>query len=97
MDECRKNQPFTRRIKVTARSRNTQLSIRMDGTDGKTYDLSNCPYRLSQLIKDQELGSPFGSYGNQRISVGRGISTDRDTLSLQYEIDQLLEIMEFII
>ncbi|KAL7905997.1 hypothetical protein GGI35DRAFT_471472 [Trichoderma velutinum] len=97
MDKCRQNQPFIRRINVAAQSRNTQLSIRMDGTDGKTYALSNCPYRLSKLIRDQELESPFGSYGNQHIRVGRGIRTDHSALILRSEIDQLLEAMEFII
>lgn len=97
MDKCRQNQPFIRRINVTARSRNTQLSIRIDGTDGRTYELSNCPYQLSRLTKDQELESPFGSYRNQGIGVGRGIKTDHSALVLRSEIEQLLEVMRFII
>lgn len=85
---------------MTARSRHTEISICMDGidgTDGKRYYLSNCPYRISRLIRDQEIESPFGSRGNQRDGVGKGTGADHSAVILLSEIDQLLEVMEFII
>ncbi|KAK0631606.1 hypothetical protein B0T14DRAFT_443704 [Immersiella caudata] len=58
-DRCRKGQGFSRSLSIVVKSSASVLDIRV-GDPGCSNSVSNCPYKLSKLIRDQGLDSVFG-------------------------------------
>lgn len=58
--ECEKGRPFTRRIIQWITSIEAEVHIAIDGLDGRKNWVSNCPYKIKQLIQDQQLDHVFG-------------------------------------
>ncbi|KAF4957156.1 hypothetical protein FSARC_11365 [Fusarium sarcochroum] len=55
-----RHRPFLRTIMLPILSVETEARIQIDGLDGQKHCISNCPYKLEQLIQDQEMDHVFG-------------------------------------
>lgn len=91
IQKCRKMQPFVRQFKIKALSANTSISIEMDGVNGKRYSISNCPYKLRDIIKDQGLNHPYGA---KRHSVEINCKSSQSKSLLQLELNRLLDTLK---
>jgi len=58
-DFCQRGGGFSRILNMTVLSRTSVLDIRI-GNSNKSQKISNCPYQLGKLIKDQKLNCTFG-------------------------------------
>ncbi|KAL7903719.1 hypothetical protein GGI35DRAFT_492342 [Trichoderma velutinum] len=61
LESCRKSQPFSQQLKLSATFLDTTISIQIDGINGNRYNISNYPYPLNKLISNQGLNTPFRS------------------------------------
>lgn len=86
--KCRDGRPFSKALKMQVYGFHTILNVKMDGVTGGKDNISNCPYQLEKLVKDQGLHRQFGSK-DHRISnesfdpnheIEDDISNLRDTL-----------------
>ncbi|KAJ8067019.1 hypothetical protein OCU04_004399 [Sclerotinia nivalis] len=66
--------PFSKDIIFRARSLTDPLDIKIDGIVSRPRSISNCPYVIETLIKDQGLDCAFGRRGIKRNNV---FSNDR--------------------
>ncbi|KAG4278816.1 hypothetical protein FPRO04_06137 [Fusarium proliferatum] len=58
--ECERHRPFLRIVIVHIASIESEVYISIDGLDGRKHWVSNCPYKIEQLIRDQEMDHVFG-------------------------------------
>lgn len=58
--ECERHRPFLRMIILHISSIESEVYISIDGLDGRKHWVSNCPYKIEQLIRDQEMDNVFG-------------------------------------
>ncbi|KAL7940749.1 hypothetical protein V8C42DRAFT_336673 [Trichoderma barbatum] len=91
IQRCRKMQPFVRHFKIKALSASTVISIEMDGANGRRYSISNCPYKLRDLIEDQGLNHPFGT---KRYSIAMNPEFSQSKSLLQLEVSRLLDTLK---
>lgn len=90
MQKCQNNQPFTRELKIEASSNTTRIRALIDGSDGKKYNISKCPYPIRQLIEDQGLYCVFGRRDQKQHDETRGNISTPVTLA-QMELRKLLD------
>ena len=92
LSRCQSYGPFIREIRVEALSTDTKINIDMDGDDGR-YSISKCPYRISDLIRDQGLDDVFGRRGQKlRSDSSQGLGSVEAT-SDRMELYKLLEAL----
>ncbi|GKU05313.1 unnamed protein product [Fusarium langsethiae] len=58
--ECERHQPFLRTVILRILSVESEVHIAIDGLDGRKHWVSNCPYKIERLIRDQEMDCVFG-------------------------------------
>ena len=66
LDELRRGVAYSRRIDIKVCSLNDVIDIRLDGITTRVRSISNCPYKISDMIKDQALDCSFGHRDHQR-------------------------------
>jgi hypothetical protein len=90
--ECRKGNPFSRVLEMEVASIKSVLDLGMDGLAGQEL-LSNCPYRLLELVKDQGLDCVFGRKDHQ-VKSSEPIDSEQ---GLSLAIDRLRETLERVV
>ena len=53
--------PYQRNIEFKITSFEDIIDIKLDGITHRSISISNCPYKIETLVKDQGLDLPFGS------------------------------------
>ena len=61
MSRCREGRPFERTLEVEVLSPESAVDIRIDQLSAEPQSISNCPYKLHKLVRDQKLDCVFGS------------------------------------
>ncbi|KAF5137894.1 hypothetical protein E5D57_001673 [Metarhizium anisopliae] len=92
--ECRNMQPFRRQVTISALSLQTAISVQMDGIDGKKQHISNCPYRIEKLVRDQGLLDIFGNSSHTVPSSPRQSGLAEGKADLYVEVDRLIETLQ---
>lgn len=64
LERCKHGSAFELVLKVCVQSMTTAIDIRIKGICKQSQAISNCPYELAELIRDQEFGNPFSRYNN---------------------------------
>ena len=62
--------PFSRHFEMSVPSMGDEIQVEIDGFTAQRRSISNCPYRVHQLIKDQRLDSVFGHSDHRRRKFG---------------------------
>lgn len=69
-DEFKRGVAFSRCLELTTHSMNDAIDVRVDGITSTSRSISNCPYKLKQLVEDQELNCIFGSKDHKERYFG---------------------------
>ena len=67
MDRCRAGQAFFVILTIEAMSLDSRIDVGVSSADSKE-PVSNCPYRIGQLVRDQGLDCVFGRPGRPRAA-----------------------------
>jgi hypothetical protein len=59
--------PYYRDVEFKVMSLDQSIDIKIDGITRRARSISNCPYKIEDLVKDQGLDRPFGSRMRKRI------------------------------
>ncbi|KAH8891478.1 hypothetical protein GQ53DRAFT_648395, partial [Thozetella sp. PMI_491] len=70
---CRRGGVFSRALTIPVRSMSSPLDVRIDGLSGPQH-ISNCPYELQKLVRDQGLDCVFGRKDHRDLTQ-EGAST----------------------
>lgn len=69
--------PFRRHCEMTVFRLDGEVDVKINGLTGQKTSISNCPYRLQQMIEDQRLDCVFGCRDHKKRVFGRGMAYDR--------------------
>ena len=70
LEEVKYGVAYSRCIKVSVRSLNDIIDVKVDGITKRARSISNCPYRVNDIIEDQGLHCFFGHKDHQRRYQG---------------------------
>ena len=92
---CSSGQPFSRSFVVHALSPDTRIAVGLNYTDGRTLSLSKCPYRLKDLVADQDLGS---SVPENAVSPSPSVPAEEPRgLQVTKRLDELIQTIKLLI
>lgn len=95
--ECRGTQPFARKINLITSSPRAFIAVQIDGLDGKRYPLSNSPYQIEELAREQGL---LDFFGNARHAASDNSpqrqSQQKCKAPLYVEVEKLIETLQSI-
>jgi hypothetical protein len=60
LDDLRRGVAYSRIIDISVHSLNDVINVRLDGITRKVRNISNCPYKISDIVEDQGLHCVFG-------------------------------------
>ena len=66
LDELRRGAAYSRRLDINVCSLSDLIDVRLDGITRRVRSISNCPYKVSDIIEDQGLHCVFGHRDHQR-------------------------------
>jgi hypothetical protein len=69
-DEASRGIAFSRCIEMSLPSLQHNLDVKIDGVTRASQRISNCPYKLQQLVEDQSLHCVFGSKDHKMRYLG---------------------------
>lgn len=69
-DEAARGIAFSRYIEFSIASLSLEIDIKMNGITGQAKSISNCPYKIQTLLKDQGLDCVFGHKDHKRRYLG---------------------------
>ncbi|KAI0163882.1 hypothetical protein GGR57DRAFT_268721 [Xylariaceae sp. FL1272] len=85
-EKCKAGLPFCLRVKVRVRSVESTIQIKLRSGHNAAHDISRCPYKVGELIRDQGLHSVFGrSDHGETTARARGTSLDSDEVGTAIE------------
>lgn len=96
MIRCQDLQYFARTITVKVSSLETQIAVQIGGTKRPLQSISNCPYRLRDLIKDQGLDSAFDSRSRRALNTRYREEQRSHSCCLVTEVDRLVKTIRLI-
>ncbi|PMD42322.1 hypothetical protein L207DRAFT_632109 [Hyaloscypha variabilis F] len=69
-DEATRGIAFSRRIEMSVPSLHHSVDVKINGITSTIQRLSNCPYKLQQLVEDQRLHCVFGNKDHKMRYLG---------------------------
>ena len=86
---CRDGEDFTITLNVSVTSMSSTLDVKIDGVVVGEEPISNCPYELRSLVRDQGLNCVFGRKDHRVV----GKTEESEEVAIQ-ELDRLCETLD---
>lgn len=91
LHECQRGKAFCRPLSVKLHSFSAFVDVQLIGLGESSYHISNCPYRLGDLVRDQGLDCAFGARNLRSKHDNDSQSTRRSCEQLLLEVNELVD------